>query len=419
MARPSDRLGTFTHVSERRYVMELAGLGLTFDLGRVRREHQQLTGELVVKCTLAGARTVEGVLSAADFNCSSLQARVTRAKFLADRARTKPEDIDWVGLVEEFCQRVTVFDRQGQGAVTLADVPKRTEAAEFTVAGLPLFRRLPVIWFGDGGAAKSMLALYAAATIAATGEPVLYADWEFSEDEHRDRLERFCGTDAMPRLVSYVHCAAPLCDDVDRLAEIIVERDCKYLVCDSVACACDGPPESAETAQKYFRALRYLKVGSLNIAHITKGGEENGAEQRPFGSNFWHHMARSTWFMKRADDSFNDETVDVALIQRKTNIGPKQKRAIGMRFRFLTTETTVQAFDVVDHRELSTKLPVWQRMQAELKRGPIAEEELAKRIECKEGSIRSAVSRMELFVRLPDGRIALSAKGGDEENVPF
>ena len=47
---------------------------------------------------------------------------------------------------------------------------------------------------------------------------VLYADWEFSPEEHRDRLERLCG------------------------------RDIGFIVIDSVAAVCDGPPEAAEVA---------------------------------------------------------------------------------------------------------------------------------------------------------------------------
>ncbi len=181
-------LGIFTHISERRYVMDVSSLGITFDLGRLRRERHELMGELVVRCTLRGARTIEGVLSAADFNVSGLQSRRTRAAFLAERARTKPDEVDWVGLLEEFCQRVVVFNRESNAEQLLADVPPKTEASEFEVAGLPLLRRHPVIWFGDGGSAKSLLALYAAATMAAAGESVLYADWEFSEEEHHERL---------------------------------------------------------------------------------------------------------------------------------------------------------------------------------------------------------------------------------------
>jgi hypothetical protein len=415
----SHRLGTFTHVSERRYVMDVAALGITFDFNRVRRERHELVGELIVRCTLPGASTVDGVLSAADFNCSGLQARVTRAKFLADRAHTRHEEIDWIGLLEEFCQRVIVFERQGQAAVRLADLPTPDMPSELTGTAVPLLSRHPVIWFGDGGAAKSLLALYVATELASLGQRVLYADWEFSSEDHRVRFERFCG-EGMPKHVWYAWCSHPITEEVERLAGIISDYQIDYLICDSIAFACNGPAETAEAAQGYFRALRQLRLPSLNIAHITKGTEDQGAEQRPFGSIFWHHGARATWFIKRADENPTSETVDIALLQRKANIGPRRREAIGLRFRFSETRTTVHPFDVVSHHELSARLPLWQRMRAELKSGASTTTDLAERLDCAESTIRAAMSRMKLFVRLPDGRIALSARGKEQgEDVPF
>ena len=103
----------------------------------------------------------------------------------------------------------------------------------------------------------------------------------------------------MPGLF-YVRCERPLTEEADRLRRIIREERIDFGIFDSVAFACDGPPEAAETASAYFRALRSLRIGSLNLAHITKS--ESG-DQRPFGSIFWHNHARATWFIKRATDT--------------------------------------------------------------------------------------------------------------------
>ena len=55
--------------------------------------------------------------------------------------------------------------------------------------------------------------------------------------------------------------------------------------------ATDGPPESSVEALKYFRTLHRIGVrGSLGIAHVTKNGD--GADQKPFGSAYWHNLAR-------------------------------------------------------------------------------------------------------------------------------
>ena len=151
--------------------------------------------------------------------------------------------------------------------------------------------------FGDGGDGKSLIALYLSVELTRLGLRVLYADWEFSGEDHRERLERITGPD-MPDGICYAHCERPLVDEADRLRRIVGTERIDYLVADSVAFACDGPPEAAEVAARYFRALRRIGVGSLSIAHVR---QENG-DQKPFGSSFWHNGFRSTTFAKRSNE---------------------------------------------------------------------------------------------------------------------
>lgn len=416
----SAKRGTFTHVSERRYVMTVDAYDISFELCRVRRERGSLWGELHVRCKFSGARTIDGVLNAADFNLSSLQARVTRAKFLSERARTKSDEIDWIGLVEEFCQRTLTFAQAGLPGREFADIPEpNDDAATFSVMGLPLLVEHPVIWFGDGGTGKSLLALYAGLQLVQQGERVVYLDWELSEGAHRTRLGKLCAPDPIPRGFFYLRCCAPLVEDVERVIAFIADRKATYVICDSVAYAVIGAPETAEATNGYFGALRALNVGSLNLAHITKTGDEQ--DMKPFGSGFWHNGARSTWFLKQAEQGAAAGMIDVAFINRKENMGEKLKQPVGLRVEFSPTQTTIRAFDVSTHQELSARLPLWQRMRGELRTGPEETKTLAERLDCKESSIRSAVSRMDLFVRLPDGRVALSAgrNNGRDEVVPF
>jgi hypothetical protein len=64
------------------YTLDLPGYGITFEADRLRRERQELFGELIVRCTLPGAKVVNGALSTGDFNFSSVRARSDRAKLL-------------------------------------------------------------------------------------------------------------------------------------------------------------------------------------------------------------------------------------------------------------------------------------------------------------------------------------------------
>jgi hypothetical protein len=394
----------FKALADDRYRLSVPSLGITLDVDRLRRERHELVGELCVRCELPGARTVDGSLSIADFNLSSARARSERAKLLADRANTR--DLDWTALVEEFCQRVLQADRDGQPAVDLRQIPRPDPEAEaLDVDGLVLPQLHPSVIFGDGGAVKSYTGLYFAGRLAQRGMTVALFDWELVGDDHRERLERLFG-DSMPRVL-YARCERPLSFEADRIRRIARENNVEFAVFDSVAFACDGPPESAEVAGRYFRAVRQVGCGSLHIAHVSKG--EN-ADQKPFGSAFWHNGARSTWYAKRADDSSDAAVLRLGLFNRKANLGPL-RQPVGFTVTFSEDRTTFRRADVADNPDLAVQLSVRQRMAALLSRGAMSPEQVADEIEADVETVKRTARRYKkLFTVVEGGRIGLLDK---------
>lgn len=384
----ADDPSAFETVDEGRYRLTLPALGIVLEGDYLRRESSQLKCELLVRCDLAGARTRDGVLAVSDLNLSSTRARQMHAKYLAERA--KAGDLDWTGILEEFAQRVLAAERDGEPAVLLRDLPRPAPDETLAVDGLQLLARHPVILFGDGGAAKSYLALYVAGSLAQRGHRVGFFDWELAGEDHRDRLERLFGSD-MPAL-HYARCSRPLVYEADRLRRIVRDDRLDYIVLDSVAFACDGPPEAAEVASRYFQALRQLgDVGSLHLAHITKALE--GADRRPFGSTFWHNGARATWNVKLAAGGPEDDEITVGLYNRKANLGPLQS-AVGFRFIFLPDETIVRRADLSDVDDLAASMSIPERLHAALKHGARTREQIAAELsDVKDSSLRSAISR--------------------------
>ena len=373
----------FRAVGEGRYVFAIPDLRLELDVDRLRRERHELKGELAVRCGLAGAKTVNGnSLSVADFNLSSARARTDRGRHLGRLADAA--EIDWDRLLEEFCQRVLMAEREGQPARLLREVPRSVDD-HLDVVGVRLHRRHPVILFGDGGAAKSYLALNLLGHLDQRGLRSLYCDWEFSGEDHRDRLERLFGSD-MPA-VQYVRCERPLVFEADRLRRIVAEDEIDFCVFDSIAFACDGPPESAEVASAYFRAVRQIGVGSLHIAHVNKS--ETG-DQKPFGSTFWHNGARGTWNLKATDQSPGELTVGA--FNRKSNVGPLRP-AVGFRIRFDNDRTRFERVDLRDVQALAPQLPLWQRIAHELREGPETIARLADLLDAKPDSVEKATKR--------------------------
>jgi len=394
----------FSKLGEGRYRLEYPGLGITLEANQLHRDRDRdLHGELTVTTTLVGAKTVDGVLLWSSMNFSSQRTRATIASSLAGRSGAA--QLDWVGAVETLSLRMSRAEAEGSPIQPLADYPKPVAADSWEVSGLPILQRHPMILFGDGGSAKSYLALHIAATLASRGIKVLYADWEFSPEDHRERLERLTGEALMPRdNLQYVRCAGPLVSEVARLQAHIAAFGTQYIVCDSIAFAVPGRPEDAENASAYYRAVRYMGIGSLHLAHTTKSVEHG--EDKPFGSVFWSNGARSMWFVKRGEGS-EPHLVEVSLTHKKSNTG-RRLPAVGLRFRFDLDRTHVERFDVADSAELSATLPLWQRIKSLVGSRSMTIEQISEELDSKPDSVRKVVLRMDLFQRAADGHIRLA-----------
>jgi hypothetical protein len=363
-----------------------ADRGVEYRVDRLRRDRHELVGELAVSCDLAGARVVDGVLSFGTFNFSSPRARQEHAKRLAERARTNGK-VDWQAQLEEVCQRVLLAERAGAPALVLRDLPRPVAELDHTVDGFRFPQRHPTILFGDGGTMKSYFSLHLACSLSEqSGLRVALFDWELDERQHRLRLEML-RPHGMPD-VRYVRCDRPLMYEVDRLQRIARTDALDYVVYDSAGFACNGRPEDAEQALAYFRAVRQIGPGSLHIAHITKA---EGGDQKPFGSSFWHNSARSTWFVTLAATSPDGRVSTLGLFNRKANLGPLQP-AVGVEVSFEGEVTRFGRVDVASIEELAEKLPIWQRMQKKLRRGPqtlaTLAEDLGEKIETLDRTVR-------------------------------
>lgn len=388
----------FSQEAEDRYKLVVADGCITIEVDRLRRDSHELVGELAVKCSLPGARTYDGIISLADFNLSSARARTERARLLAVRSNT--DGLDWQGYLEEFCQRVLAAERKGQPAVDLRTLERPSDDS-IKVEGLNLPRRHPTIIFGDGGAAKSYTALFLGGCLVQQGLAVALFDWELAGEDHRDRLERLFGK-TMPR-ISYVRCDKPLVYEMDRLRRIVRDQQIDFALYDSVAFATDGAPESAEQAERYFRAVRQIGPGSLHVAHVTKAEET----EKPFGSVFWSNSARCTYYAKLADASPDGKTLILGLFPKKANLG-QLPSPTGFKITFDTNRTYYVKADPADTPDLAEKMTIKQRMMRLLRGGALPVEQVAEDLEARPDTIQRTIRRHKnIFTVLDGGQVAL------------
>jgi len=393
----------FMSTQEGFYTLIIPEYAVKLEVDRLRRESNELIGEVCVRCGLPGVRSYDGAVSIADLNLSSARARKDRAQILSQMTNFGPKEdhIHWITILEEFCQRVILKEREGAAAVDLRRIERGDSNDVIRIAGMWIPRRHPTILFGDGGGAKSYTALYLAGLMAQDGMRVALFDWELAGEDHRDRLE-FLFPGEMP-MITYARCERPLIHEVDRLRRIVKEGEIEYCFYDSIAFACSGPPESAEIASAYFRAVRQIGGGSTHIAHVSKA---EGADQKPFGSAFWHNGARQTWYIKAQEDQINENILMLGLFNRKSNIGRIQK-AVGFRVEFQEFRTYFTPDNPADTPELAEALTLSQRMREVLKRGPLTPEELSAATGAPLKEInRRAKRNTKLFVVTPDKRIA-------------
>lgn len=381
------------------WVWEIPNQPIKFIVSRIRRESHELIGELTVICNLPGALTIgDGQLSVADMNFSSLTARQARAKFLTQRSQTNGH-CDWLGWIENFSQQVIQKEREGDPSIDLRTVPLPPPGDDLKINGLVMPRRHPTILFGDGGAAKSYTALYIAGMLAKDGLNVAFFDWELEKEDHRIRLGLLFGADMPP--LRYNKCKRPLIYEIDSLRRTVRDHAIDFAIFDSIAFACDGPPESAEIAGKYFRAVREIGCGSLHNAHINRS-ESN--DQKPFGSAFWHNGARSTWFVQA--DQEEPTTLRLGFFNRKANLGPLAP-AFSCLVSFHPHSTTFDEIDINECPDFAAKQTISQRLYPLLKRGSMPISELATLLDAKENTIYITAKRNRKFILLNGGRIGL------------
>ncbi len=395
------------------YAYTLIDDAVRVEVRHLRREFRQLHAEVDVLCDWCGAARHNGSLSRADLNLSSQTARRALAKYCAERAHTKDDAFDWMGVIDATCIDVIAADRAGEAPIILDDAPDR-EDRDFDVQGILIPADSVSMLIAHGDSLKSLVLLLVLGTLALRRMPVLLLDWEWTAERHKRRKRRLFGFERLDTL-HYLRCHAPLPIEADRIRRYCDQHHIAFVGGDSVAFACDGKLADDDTAIRFHRVCANDLPPSLWAAHVPKStvGPDAKATVGPFGSVFFSNLCRMTWQVKKQVGA-SEDLVTVALLPEKQNDGARVA-AVGLEFDFAPDRISVRNVNVAAVDGLADKLPLSVRLEHALKRGPMTLVALADELEAKADSIDKAARRgHKTFTRVvgQDGihRIALVAK---------
>lgn len=327
--------------------------------------------------------------------CSIFSAR--GRKELINHLNSRFKNTDWTDLVEFVANTIHDVLYKPPEAVCLT-TPTKPDPLKFLIYPI-VVENYPNILYGKGSSAKSLLALFWGGLVAGGtkwwkgyGEiahyPTLYCDWEMEEEEQRRRIYQLYGVSSLDNFY-YLRCEYPIKNLVNHIHRIIVEKNIKFLIIDSLGGALGGDLLEAESAINFFtRDLRPLKVTTLAIAHPAKSGGET-----PFGSVFFHNYSRNTWELMRSPQITKDKLY-LALVHQKSNLMPLHK-PIGFEVTFSKDMITIERKDKITLASFEDLLPLEDLILSTLNNEPTSIESLIEQTGKSRATIFRIISKLK------------------------
>ena len=381
-------------------------------LTHIKRSRSELTGELTVKCNIAGVKARGGVMHQARFNVLSSTTRASLARMLQKRTPNHP-DFDWFDALEWLSQLVIEGEQKGEEFIHLGAEPPIPLADTWLVEPIAL-KEQPAMIFGPGGSGKSLFALTCALSVALGREiipgmpptvhgPVMFLDWETSANTINYRCHAIaagCSCELEPDNFIYRRSVKPLADDVEELCAVVALKKVVLVVIDSAAYAMGAQGEYGDANEATLRmheALRLMNTASLVVDHVAKMDQRRVAgTASPYGSAYKTNAVRNSWEIRKAEGGINlyhAKANDMALLDP---IGLNLEWTTSV-VRFTKVEVAEPARQVegADSREL-----ISDHLSDGAKRSPAT---IAKELDLNAATVRSTLRRMKDAGQVYDG----------------
>jgi len=294
-------------------------------------------------------------------------------------------------------------------AVKFSEMPPLKER-QYLVEGI-IPEGYPAVLYGDGGTAKSMLALSLGSAVARSdGEwlglkvqqvPVLYLDFELDAHEQQRRayqLARGGGLEKPPDDLLYMSALGhPARKAFEHALEECREHNVRLLILDSLGPALEGDAESASDVIGFYSEVmehfRAEGVSVLVVDHQSKPQPgQNYRDKRAFGSVFKGNLARSV--LQVEPKKHDDGVLTVRLWQTKHNFG-QQSDHLMVRLAFTEDHVKVEAVDLEpDAPDEEGELNATEKVLRALEAGPAYPWEIAKAIKLEVKTVSNRLSEL-------------------------
>jgi AAA domain len=327
----------------------------------------------------------------------------------------KPQDMPWDLWEQNGHKSLSQVSPAHIGTVTPVTPLRFSEMAppgprEYVVEGI-MPKGHTTSLFGDGGSAKSILALSAGTAISGGAEkwlgrkvhnsPVLYADFELDADEQRRRayqVARGVYLEKPPYDLLYVSGLGRHVGEVlNECLGICVGEGVGLLIVDSLGIALQGDAESArDVITFHHRYLDPFRVADVTLLVVDHQGKTQAGERyqnkRSFGSVYKENLARSVIQVEPGDRG--EGLLTVKLRQTKHNFGSKAE-PFGARLTFTEELITVDAhtLDAIDLAE-EVVLNAGDRVMLALKGGPAYPTEITETCIMPLGTVKNELTRL-------------------------
>lgn len=376
-----------------------------FVVDRVRSHSDgRVTANVTVKAKLATAEQLTPTFG--QLNLTSTQSRKGLWRNVAERVSVI-EAARWDRLGEETCR--LILERECHVYEVERLTTTNRLAPSYLFGGL-LLGGVANLIFAPGGSGKSLVGLYLA-ILAENGltldlQPrskvnTLFLDYETSRDETARRstlliegLERSLSVRQLTHPM-YGRGLGTLADRVTDIARVVAENEIGLLVIDSAGAAAGGDILTAETAVRFFDAVRTATAStgatSLIFSHVTKNdSRQDDSHRAPVGSVFFTNLSRLVWEL-RPQDSDREDVLQIGLFCRKAN--SRRPAPIGFRLTFEDGSIGVdrcEAADVVTEAGLTQQI-----ILDELEHGPATLRELVELTGSSQNSVSKTLSKLK------------------------